>query len=106
MISEDRVERAVTFLRDSAEEYGQARGSVAYCEKALNRVKALEMVSHKGGLGEREALAYSSAAYLEAMEALQNAVADAETIKAKREAAELTIEVWRSQNSSKRAGIV
>ena len=106
MISEERTERAVEFLRDTAEKYGQARGYVAYCEGNLRRVKALEMVSKAGGLGEREAAAYASAPYCTALEALQNAVCECETIKARREAAELTIEVWRSQNSSKRMGVV
>ena len=106
MISEARTEKAVEFLRDTAEKYGQARGYVSYCEGNLRRVKALEMAGKAGGLGDREAAAYASPAYCTALEALQNAVCEAETIKAQREAAELTIEVWRSQNSSKRMGVV
>ena len=105
MIAEDREERAVEFLRDTAEKYGQARGYVAYCEGNLRRVKALEMVSKAGGLGEREASAYASAPYCTALEALQNAVCECETIKAKREAADLTIRVWQSQNAAHRQGL-
>ena len=106
MISEDRAEKAVLFLRDSAEEYGQARAHAMYCEKNLSRVKALEMVGKSGGLGDREANAYASEAYLAALTDLENAVAEAETIRAKRDAAELTIEVWRSQSSARKAGVV
>ena len=104
-ISEERAEAAVEFLRDTADRYGKARGYSAFCEANLRRVKALEMASKAGGVGEREAAAYASTAYGEALEALQNSVADYETLRAKRDAAQMTIEVWRSQNSARKAGI-
>jgi hypothetical protein len=106
VISDDRAEGAVMFLRDTSEEYGQLRGRVAYCEANLRRVKALEMLGKSGGVGEREAQAYASPAYHEAMQEQENAVADFETLRAKREAAQMTIEVWRSQSSARKAGVV
>jgi hypothetical protein len=106
MIKEDDVEAAVDYLRDTSKQYGQARGHVAYCENNLRRVKSLQMISRTGGVGEREAAAYASEEYQQAMEAHQNAVAEAETIRAYREAAVNKIEVWRSQNSAKKQGIV
>lgn len=106
MIDENRTEKAVEFLRDTAAEYGQLRGRVAFCEANLRRVKSLEMLGREGGIGQREAEAYASPAYLAAMEDQQNAVADYETMRAKREAAAFTIEVWRSQASARKAGIV
>lgn len=105
MITEDRVERAVEFLRDTSEPYGQMRGRVAYAEGNLRRVRALEMLEREGGLGMREAEALASSAYLTALEDQQNAVADFETLRAQREAAMMTIEVWRSQNSTRRQGL-
>lgn len=105
MIDEDRVEGAVEYLRDTAKQYGQARGRASYMEANLRRVKSLEMVGKTGGVGEREAAAYASDAYKAAMEDLENAVAEMETIKALREAANMTIETWRSQNSTRRQGI-
>ena len=105
MIDEDRVEGAVEYLRDTAKQYGQARGRASYMEANLRRVKSLEMVGKTGGVGEREAAAYASEAYKDAMEQLENSVAEVETIKALREAATMTIEVWRSQNSTRRHGI-
>jgi len=106
MISEARVEKAVEFLRDTSEVYGRQRGFVAYCENNLRRVKSMQMLEHAGkSIGAQEAAAYASIEYHEALEALQNAVADCETTKAKREAAELTIEVWRSQNAARRQGV-
>lgn len=104
MISEDRVEKAVEYLRDTAAQYGQARGHAKYCEESLRRVKALNMPA-EGSLGERERAAYASEAYGKALQDMRNAIADAETIRALRDAAEYAIEVWRSQNSSRRQGI-
>ncbi len=104
MISEERVEKAVEFMRDTAKQYGAARGHVAFYEGNLRRVKALEMVGRPGSAADREATAYASSAYLEALEGLQNAVADCETLRAQRDAAEMTIEVWRSQFSASKRG--
>ena len=106
MISDERTEKAVEFLRDTAEQYGQMRGRVAYTSANLRRVKSIVMLSREGGVGAREAEAYASPAYLLAMEDEQNAVADYETLRAKREAAQMTIEVWRSQASARKAGII
>lgn len=104
-ISDERAEAAVEFLRDTAGRYGKARGYSAFCEGNLRRVKALEMASRAGGVGEREAMAYASTAYHAALEELQNSVAEYETLRAKRDAAQMTIEVWRSQTSARKAGI-
>lgn len=105
MITNERAEFAVEFLRDSAIEYGTARGHQAYCDANLRRVKALEMLGAEGSLGDREAKAYASAAYQEAIEDLQDATAAYETVRAQREAAVMTIEVFRSQNSARKQGI-
>jgi hypothetical protein len=104
MISETRVEEAVEFLRDSAMDFGRARGHQIYAEKSLSRVKSLQMVGRPGSAADREASAYASAEYLDALEGLQNAVADCETLRAQRDAAEMLIEVWRSQFSASRRG--
>ena len=103
MISEDRVEAAVEYLRDTARQYGQARGRALYTENNLRRVKALNMPP-EGAVAAREAEAYASVAYRDALEDMENAVAEAETIRALRDAAIYTIEVWRSQNSTRRQG--
>lgn len=106
MISEDRAELAVEFLRDTSEQYGQLCGRQAHADMALRRVKALQMLEITGSLGDREAHAYASAAYAQAIEELENATAERETVRAKRQAAELTIEVWRSQTSARKAGFI
>lgn len=105
MIDESDVEKAVDYLRTSAQASGQARGRMAYCDAHLRRVKSLVMLEKQGSLGEREAQAYASDDYKGALEQLEDATADYETIRAKREAAQYAIEVWRSQQSARKAGI-
>ena len=111
MIAEDRAEGAVEYLRDCAAEYGRLRGHMEYCDGNLRRVKSLQMLERRGPLpggpvADREAAAYASDAYLTAMQELENATAAYETMRALREAAVYTIEVWRSQNSTRRQGNV
>jgi hypothetical protein len=104
MMDEDEVEAAVHWLRDKAKEYGKARGHEKYCESNLRRVKAMQMMSRQGGVGEREAAAYASEEYKAAMEAYENAFADSETWRALREAAQYKIDVWRTQTSARKQG--
>jgi hypothetical protein len=105
MYDENEIDKAVDYLRSSAQASGQARGRMAYQDGNLRRVKSLVMLEKQGSLGDREAQAYASDQYKEALEQLENATADYETIRAKREAAIYAIEVWRSMNASKRQGI-
>lgn len=108
-VTDEQAEAAVDYLRDTAKDYGKACGRLAYLEGNLRRVKALMMVESQragGTIADREAAAYASEAYREALEQLENATADKETIRAYRDAAEAKFEMWRSVNSNKRAGIV
>lgn len=106
MISDERAEAAVMMLRDTADDYGRARGWQAYCDANLRRVKSIQMLNDTAGsVADREARAYASEAYLNAITELQNATASYETLRARREAAAMGIEVWRSQNSARKAGI-
>lgn len=104
MVTEDQVQRAVDYLRDTAEEYGKACGRLAYLDGNLRRVKSLEMLEAKGTLGEREAQAYASQAYKEALEQLEEATATRETLRAMRDAAQAKFEQWRSEGASRRQG--
>jgi hypothetical protein len=106
MITEDRAEGAVEYLRDSAAEYGRLRGHMEYCDGNLRRVKSLQMLGLEGSVADREARAYASESYRVALEEHRGAVEGYETMRALREAAVYTIEVWRSQNAARRQGNV
>lgn len=106
MKTEEQAEKAVDYLRDTAKQYGQFCGRMAYATSNLRRVKALQMIqAPPGSVADRESFAYASDDYKAAMEEEQNATADRETLRAMRDAAEFTFELWRSQNSARKAGV-
>ncbi len=98
------------YLKDTSKAIGLAMGHMKFCEGTLKRVKALSMVELEKdstlSLGGREARAYASDEYLQALEDHQNAVVEYETLRALREAADWQLRVWQSETSSQRQGRV
>ena len=101
MISESRVEKAVEFYRDHAERYGQLVGLCKALEQKRKVVHGQAFLGAQGTVAEREARAYSSVEYRSIVEDIENSWADKTELESKLKAAEMTIDVWRSQNSSK-----
>ena len=54
-------------------------------------------------IADREAFAYSHAEYIELLNGLESAVEAEELFRWKMKAAELQVEIWRSQEASNRA---
>ena len=106
MISEERVERAVEFIRDHSEELGRLIGACKGLEQRRKAVHGQAFLEAQGTVAEREARAYSSDIFKACAEEIQNAWADKETLAIKLKAAEITIDVWRSQNSVANRGHV
>ena len=104
MISEARVEKAVEFYRDNADRYGQLVGRCKALEQQRKVVHGHHFLYADGTVAEREAKAYASTGYQEIVEEIQNAWADKTVLETQMTAAEHTIDVWRSQNSSKNKG--
>lgn len=106
MITDESAEAASDYLRDTAKRYGQLRGRMEYAEDNLRRVKALKMMEFDGGVGEREAKAYASDEYGAALLERRDSVAEYETERAMRDAAQYRIDIWRSQTSARSKGII
>lgn len=112
MIPEQTMEAALFKLDETADEYGKACGRVSYMEDNLKRVKALAELDAEAPEGVklteamRERIALTSAAYLTAMKDKKGAIYIREKLRAQRQAAEYTIEVWRSQYSGRKAGVL
>lgn len=98
MISEDRVEKAVEFIRDHADVLGGLVGRCKGLEQERKVVRGKQFLEAKGTVAEREARAESSKEYELIVEEIENSWADKTELETKIRAAELTIEVWRSQN--------
>ena len=98
MIHENRVEKAVEFIRDNAERLGELVGHVKGLEQQRKVVHGQAFLEAEGTVAEREAKAFSSAEFKITAEEIENAWAEKTTLETQLRAAELTIEVWRSQN--------
>jgi hypothetical protein len=104
LISDADVEKALDWLRDNANEIGNAKANAIRTERMAKHIKALEMKKHNElpvSAQDREALA--SAAYVGALEAEAVAAGEFEKLRALREAAAMKIEAWRTASSNYRA---
>ena len=73
-------------------------------ECMLKHIKSLEMKRHNAmALSAQEREAYASDAYKQALEADAIAGAELAVIKARLDAAKITIEVWRTESATERA---
>lgn len=103
---EKQVERALRYLEESEEAYARAMARREAMETATKVARDVAFLESSGTVAERQAAAGCSPGFREAVEAYEGAYTDAELLKAKRQRAILTLEVWRSLNSNRRAGIV
>jgi len=93
---------AVNFLIKNAPKFGQAKANRVYIENFLRSKKSLLMNQTDGAVNAKEAYAYAHPEYQELLEGLRAAVEAEETLKWQMTAAELRVEVWRSQEASNR----
>jgi hypothetical protein len=104
MIAEEQAEAAVDWLRDNAEEAGQAAAEKDYLDDFL-KVRLASIM--RECVGESNAAAQTRALcdprYLEILEARKIAHARHEKFRWLKTAAEAKIEAWRTQQSNQRA---
>ena len=100
------MEKALTFLAESDEEYAEKKTDVErqawVKEQAEYRVFQLS----EGNIQERKAQAALSGDVSEATERWLKAMLEAKKLEAKRQTQVLIIEAWRSLNANRRVGHV
>lgn len=104
MISEDQVDDALKYLRDSAPKAAVARAQAKTLEKYLGVVEAQQKakaIGRSNAAAQDEARA--SPEYGEALKAWEEAVRRDCEFTMLREAASSRIEAWRTQSSNARA---
>lgn len=103
MITFEQVEAAREFLISSARDYGLATERAVKAERMLKHVKAIQMkMRNEQALGAQEREAYASEAYKEALLEEATAAGELAKMKALREAADMTIRIWQSENANQR----
>lgn len=106
-VKDESVEKALHFLAETEEGYAKAKATRIFLEETQKTVKAtLFMDAPDGSVASREAHAYTQGAYTGHCEKLRDAVYDEELLRAKRLRYELSVEVWRTQEASRRRGNV
>ena len=104
MISDERTEKALEFIRDHAAQIGQLRGQKAQLEHTMKVVKAQKFLSCDGTVAERQAIADACPEFSALIEDYQNCVTDLETKLTLVKGAELTIAVWQTMSANQRRG--
>lgn len=104
IVTEEELEKALDWLRDSAQEMGRCKGRLVKAQHMLGHIEALlSLKSDQSSDMKRKAEARSSEKFLEAIDEEAEAAAEFEKMKALREAAALKIETWRSEQANYRA---
>lgn len=103
IVTDEDVDRALAFLRDSAIEVGHVRATLIKAEHMVKHIEALMMLaSDKKSVEARKADAKTTTKWLEAVEAEAAAAGEWEKMRALREAATAKIEAWRSESANYR----
>lgn len=103
---EDAVAGALNYLAKTDQDWATACAALQAAELAVKVARDLAFLQFSGTQAERAAWANTSPEIQEANKKLETAVFEKRLIEAKRSRALVVIDVWRSINSNKRAGIV
>ena len=95
--------KAVDFLIANAEKFAKAKADRVYLEEFRKSKKALLMnACTEKAANAREQFAYSHPEYVELLQGLGDAVEIEEALRWQQVAAQLRVEVWRSQEATNR----
>jgi len=104
---EEQVSAALTYLAKTDEEWARACAALEAAELAVKTARDIAFLEFDAGTqAERAARANTTGSVRLAHKQLEEAVFAKRFIEAKRARAILTIDVWRSLNSNRRAGLV
>ena len=103
MITDEMIEAAVDYLRDSADSCAKKRAERLYLDEYTRALKSLIMSEHLAEtLGAQERHAYSDIRYRNHLKGLKQAIFEDEKARFLRDAASAKIEAWRSQCANER----
>jgi hypothetical protein len=104
MIKEEDIDRALAYLRDNAEKDAQARANRLYMQEWIKVVKAQQQsMSAASSVAASEIEAMCSESYKVALDAYKTSIEMDEKARFLREAASAKIEVFRTEQATRRA---
>lgn len=102
MIDLARVESAMNYLAETDLPYADAKANVERTEILRKRARQRVFLTEQGSVAERNAIADTYADVIVADDDYIAAVKRFEELKARRQRAELVIEVWRTLEATRR----
>ena len=102
IITEQRLEAALHYLAESDDAYAQEKAEVERADIARRRARARVFLLASGPVEERKATAETSPDVEQADERYCASVKAFETLKARRERADIVVRVWQSLESTRR----
>jgi hypothetical protein len=101
-IDEERVGKAMRYLAETDLPYAEAKAALESSEILRKRVRARVFLTEDGTVAERQAEAETHHDTEAADDQYVNAIKAFEELKARRQRAELLIDVWRSLEATRR----
>ena len=104
MITEKRLEDALTFLSDTDESNAESNANVKYLDRLLKRKKALHITGNTEdkSISAKEQSYYASTIYKTAVDEIFSAEVKASTLENKRDKEGLIIDLFRTLEASRR----
>jgi len=104
-ITDEEVEKALNYLRDTAENYAKWKARMKYLESHRKSVRSAEVLRATGKtISENTHRGEASEAYKEILIEYEESVYEYTLLDAMRHAAEAKIEAWRTISASMRRG--
>jgi DNA-binding GntR family transcriptional regulator len=104
LISEARLEKALSYLASTDEKSARLKTDVARKEYLLELARKKGFLLAEGNIEERKAHSETSKDVQDAHEAYLDALLEHERVKARRVTEALIIETWRSVKANRRVG--
>lgn len=99
---ENPANAAIDFILKNASKFAQSKGTRVQLEEFRKSKKAILMSQEEGTLGAKEMYAYAHPEYVALLMDIKQAIAEEEELRWKLEAAKLRVEVWKTEEYTKR----
>ena len=103
IVSDNNVQSALEYLAIDPHPLALARKDMTDAENKSKETHARLYLKYEGTIAEREARSTCNPEYMEAKSAEGESIMEFERHKARKNAAEMLIEVWRTENANIRA---
>jgi len=105
MITQEEAEQAVHDIIENAPEMGKSKARKEYLEQYRKTKKAQLVQKATGTVQERESYAYAHPDYIQLLKDLETATENFERQNWIMRAWQITVDAWRTQESSRRISI-